>query len=128
MSTEVQVFEDMLGVTMTSVVLRDDKEELLFTAEDGRRFRFYHSQGCCESVEVEDVTGELSDLVGEPIRQAELVSEVSVDLNYGSSTWSFYKFATGNGAVVVRWLGSSNGYYSETVAYQALAPGEEILS
>jgi len=57
-------------------------------------------------------------LVGEPLLIAEQVSgaaEPDVE-HYESYTYTFYKFATRKGYVDVRWLGESNGYYSEGVS------------
>jgi hypothetical protein len=115
MSTETTTYPDLIGRTMTAVEVKG-KEEMIFTRDDGRVFKFYHEQNCCESVEIEDVCGELSDLVGAPILQAECVAEES-DTDWGTRTFTFYKFATVKGSVTVRWLGESNGYYSESVDF-----------
>jgi len=91
----------------------------MFETADGQRFVFAHMQDCCESVDINDITGDLQDLVGSPMLQAEEVSGVTpVDFDEGdheSVTWTFYKFGTRKGWVDVRWLGESNGYYSESV-------------
>jgi hypothetical protein len=82
------------------------------------RFVFFHQQDCCESVDINDIVGDLQDLVGEPLLMAEEVSGyIGPEPEYHDSyTYTFYKFATRRGYVDVRWLGESNGYYSEGVS------------
>lgn len=123
-------FKDLLGKTLKAVEVTADKEEVLFTLDFGEQFRLYHSQDCCESVSVEDVVGDLQDLVGSPLLQAEDASSsdewpVDVKKDYApeSYTWTFYKLATIKGSVTIRWYGSSNGYYSEGVSFGEAANG-----
>lgn len=110
--------QDMVGKTFTRVTGGVGDGEIVFE-NDTERYVFTHDQDCCENVDINDVVGDLSDLVGEPLLMAEEVSgEIPADFNeaeYESVTWTFYKFATRKGYVDVRWLGESNGYYSEGV-------------
>lgn len=118
----------LVGHTFSSVRLADDKESIDFLKEDGTGFRMYHSQDCCEAVWVESVTGDLSDLEGTPILGAEEAFSSGVDPvgvnppeEYRESwTWTFYKLRTAKGYVDIRWYGSSNGYYSESVDVVAI--------
>lgn len=116
---------DVLKGKTLSSVSADGNEEIVFTTVDGDVYRMFHSQDCCESVYIESIVGELQDLVGEPILVAE-ANENLFDIlkNAGkeeesdeSHTWTFYKFATRKGYVDIRWYGSSNGYYSESVDF-----------
>jgi len=107
----------MVGKTFVSVSGGTGDDELRFETAEGEVFLFSHYQDCCESERIEDVCGEIQDLVGEPLLLAEEVSGyIGPEPEYADSyTWTFYKFATRKGYVDVRWLGESNGYYSESV-------------
>lgn len=118
----------MIGAVITEVKGDVGSEKLQLLAEDGRQFVFFHSQSCCETVEVADIVGDPSDLLNAPILSAESVSsDAAPDLSHEheSYTWTFYKFQTTKGAVTVRWLGYSNGYYSEEVEYKVVPAPEE---
>lgn len=109
----------LVGLTLTAVDgLAKGSEEVVFASGDGRKFLMYHEQDCCESVNIEDVEGDVSDLIGSSITTAEEVDGVAEAPEYAESyTWTFYRLVTAKGFVVVRWLGESNGYYSESVAF-----------
>ena len=112
----------LLGLTFKSVEQTGD-DGVKFITTDDVVYLMEHRQDCCESVYLEDITGDLKDLVGSPILVAEEScnygdpkSETYGDHTYQdeSSTWTFYKLATNKGWVDFRWYGSSNGYYSES--------------
>jgi hypothetical protein len=109
-------FEELLGKTLAEVV-EHSHAELAFRTTDGETYRMYHEQDCCEDVSIEDITGDLNDLVGSPITMAEEVVEDGEESDWGTSTWTFYKLATNKGYVTIRWFGESNGYYSESVDF-----------
>ena len=114
----------MVRVEQTEVVGED---ALVMETDDGMVYTFAHSRDCCESVTIESITGDLSDLVGSPLTMAEESSQDGKEAGLAfpgeytpdSSTWTFYKFATIKGYVDVRFFGESNGYYSESVYLSA---------
>ena len=121
-------FEDLVGQTLTSIEgLESGSDVVTFRVADGRVYRMYHSQDCCESVAVEDVSGDVSDLIGTPVLAAvesTNVDQPPPDSDRGdvSGTWTFYRLTTSKGLVVIRWLGESNGYYSESVDFEETMP------
>lgn len=119
-------FETLKGQTLKSIDLSREQDRIEFETDSGKRYVLYHSQDCCETVTVEDVCGDLNDLIGTPLLLAEEVESDDTPEGFKheyepeSQTWTFYKLATIKGSVTIRWFGSSNGYYSETVTFSPL--------
>lgn len=89
---------------------------MVIKLNNGKVVRFHHEQDCCEHVYLNDIAGDIQDLVGAPFILAEVATyDPNGDDSDDSQTWTFYKFATWKGYVDVRWIGASNGYYSERV-------------
>ena len=96
-----------------------DSDRIEFMTTRGRKFVLYHSQGCCEHVRLAEVIGDVNDLIGTPILYAAEVSSEGhpAPEHPDSYTWTFYRLTTIKGSVTLRWLGESNGYYSESVSF-----------
>lgn len=108
---KVTVLEEFIGKTFNKVEVSKWKDELSFFIED-KVYKLIHIQECCEEVFIEDICGNLKDLINEPILMAEEYFSTTKE-----ATYTFYKFATRKGYVTVRWYGTSNGYYSESVSF-----------
>lgn len=117
----VEVYEKLIGKTLATVTgAEQGSDDMTLRTAEGDGVRFYHRSDCCESVDIVEVIGDVQDLIGSPLVTAEEVSsDGHPDPDTSESfTWTFYRFATAKGSVVVRWLGRSNGYYSESVTVE----------
>ncbi len=120
-------FSDLQGKILANISGGVGEEEMTFVTACGRVYRMFHDQDCCESVLIEDICGEPGDLIGSPLLMAECVSSEEAppgrnNSEWDSCTWTFYKLATNLGSVTIRWLGTSNGYYSESVDFEEVIP------
>lgn len=115
-------FSELVGKTIVDIQgCKVRSDYIVFKCSDGSEYDMRHYQDCCESVDIDDVVGDPLDLIGTPILMAdEAVNppETSEAGNhYEPATWTFYKLATQNGYVTIKWMGVSNGYYSEDVDF-----------
>lgn len=113
---------DLIGKTLTDVEVNrgDGEDSIVFTVSETEKYRMYHYQDCCENVSINDICGDMDDLVGCKIAVARVShKEGEGDNGWGDSyTWTFYTIGTEKGFVDIRWYGSSNGYYSERVTFE----------
>lgn len=114
---------ELKGKMLNKIIVDDNECDIRFYCDDGTEYLIYHEQNCCENVYIEDVVGNLDDLIGSPITMAdESTNNDNPKSEYSESfTWTFYKFATIKGYVTIRWYGESNGYYSESVDFRKVA-------
>ena len=128
--------KELLGKTLTAINVngKNGRDTIHFVVEGGNDYVMYHKQDCCESVSIDDINGDLDDLIGSPIMIAEVNANdwaysPSFDDDYdddNSCTWTYYKLATIKGYVDIRWYGSSNGYYSESVDFEEVGSEDDL--
>lgn len=131
-NNDLKTFSELKGCILKNVersTKLNGDEELIFTLTNGGKYKLYHRQDCCEEVRIEDICGDLNDLIGSEIVQAEENSnndnpegfKAFVNEYQESFTWTYYRIATAKGQVVIRWYGESNGYYSESVDWTKIS-------
>ena len=117
------LFSILKGKTIIKIEgLETGSDNVFFETSDGCRYHMYHSQDCCESVLIDDVCGDINDILNSTILLAEEVTSnenpEGIEKGYQESfTWTFYKIFTFKGDITIRWYGESNGWYSESVNF-----------
>ena len=122
METDINISE-FVGKTFVSINVRD--EFIDFLTDKKEKYQMYHEQDCCETVYVDDICGNIVDLLESPILKAEERTsndnrKEGQEYYEDSFMWTFYEIATIKGSVTIKWYGESNGYYSEEVSIAKL--------
>jgi hypothetical protein len=116
-------FNELVGKTITEIDgLKEGSELVKIKCLTGEVYKMYHDVGCCESVFIEDIVGDVNDILNSQILIAEERKDDSNNRENSedSHTWTFYELATIKGSITIRWYGSSNGFYSETAAFEKI--------
>lgn len=116
---------ELVGKVLTNITGNIGDDTMVFTCNNGEKYQMIYYNDCCASCDIEDICGDLQDLIGSPILKAEeSTSEdnpkrTTVNIEHQDSyTWTFYNLSTVKGSVTLRWYGESNGYYSESVTFE----------
>lgn len=112
---EYSKIENLQGLRVSEI--DDLGDSVLITTECGRQFLITHNQQCCENVFQESVDGKWESLIGKVIVHVSQ-SESPGDDDDGlllSQTNTTIILAVDDSTVISRWVGTSNGYYSERV-------------
>lgn len=111
--------EELVGETLTHIDVDPKEDRILLTTKSGRTILIHHDQDCCESVRIEGTDGDLRELIGKPIVQAthEAVDRGGPAPEDADTSWTrtTLTFKVDGATVISRWIGESNGYYSEDV-------------
>jgi hypothetical protein len=117
-------FDVLVGEVLDAVDIDREKDQILLTTRSGRQFLIHHEQNCCETVEIVGQDGCFIRLVGKPIVEArEIAIDTTKDDSYGTETTTTLIFRVDGETVISRWVGDSNGYYSESVDIAELING-----
>ena len=123
-------FRDLKGHRITNYCrgrYSSDDNDAFYIEVDGEDvYRLTHYQDCCESVYLQDISGDMDDLLNEDILLAE-VSRRDCSDDEGTLMYTFYRLQTMHGDVTLRWNGSSNGYYGVGVSFDYVEESDEVL-
>lgn len=110
-------FNSLVGETIINVT--NSGNQIVFGTQSGKIYKMYHEQDCCESVSVEDIDGDLQDLIGDVILVAEERTrhDEEEETHGDRAMWTFYTIRTIKTSITIRWYGSSNGYYGVSVDF-----------
>jgi hypothetical protein len=116
-------FDVLVGEVLDAVDIDREKDQILLTTRSGRQFLIYHEQKCCETVEISGQDGSFDKLIGKPIVEARDNAVDTSEEAADSQTTTTLVFRVDDHTVISRWVGDSNGYYSESVDIAELING-----
>jgi len=122
-------FEELTGLEITKIVFQKyfgENDSIKFYCNNGYAYEMCvdNTSGCHVGIGLELIDGNLLNIINTPILEAYLATNTrKIDGPLESETWAFYRIVTNEETVVMRWIGSSNGYYSEVVDFTKIKEG-----
>ncbi len=104
-------FKELKGKVIKEVNKKENC--IIFKMQDGKIYNVRKDEHGVAWLE--DVCGDLDDLLNSEILQADEENGEMQFEHGGFGEWTFYLLATAKGYVTLRWCGDGDGYYSEKV-------------
>jgi hypothetical protein len=115
----------MEGKIINDINYDKEKEVIVFTMDDGSKYKMLHYQDCCESVSIDwEKSASLDKLKGQKVISLTTNFEEHANNEYNSTTTTTYSFIMTDGRYQIVWEGSSNGYYGETPVLEKVEDDE----
>ena len=112
---------DLVGEVISSIDVMQWENEVLLTFVSGKRVKICHFQECRESVVIHGVSGNVANLKGKALIECLHEVDESNPLDVDSSTITKITLKTADDCAIIRWYGTSNGYYGEGVSFEDLS-------
>ena len=109
----------LVGQEIVKIEVLNHTELIIHTTDDV--YKMHHEQDCCEKVYLEDICGDLDDMLGVVVNaysSSNLVKDQTQSCDKEQQQWTFYHISTIKGTVTLRWYGASNGYYATEVSFE----------
>ncbi len=106
------------GEVITHIDIDPENDIITITTKSKRSFSLHHNQCCCEYVRIVGYDGEIRSIYGKPVVVAEHSEEAVSDCQTNITI----TLKTDRDTLIFRWIGESNGYYSESVDISEIAP------
>ena len=116
-------FSALVGEVLDAVDIDREENQILLTTRSGRKFLVYHEQDCCETVAISGQDGSFDKLIGKVIVEVRDIAVDTGDDEIDSQTTTTLVFRVDDQTIISRWIGDSNGYYSESVDIAELING-----
>lgn len=126
-AVEDKVLASVVGEVLAYVDTDEKGEWIRLTTQSGRVIEIYHNQDCCEHVRIESTEGSWLDLIGKVVVEASgtYVESKGDGFYQYDCTKTKLVFRVDDATVISRWIGESNGYYSESVDFAEITQKQD---
>lgn len=105
--------DDIIGKEVIKFYSSNDEDDMIFECSDGSKYKLYHEQDCCETV---NFIERKSTFLEVPFTIFSINYDMdSKETEDGSETDTYVTIQTDIGDMALFWHGESNGYYGESV-------------
>lgn len=121
--------DELKGKTITKIKNENGGGRVVIFTKEGPIYRMDHQQDCCETVLCTEIEGEIEQILNSPVTNTKEIIEHDEEgklSDYESLTLTDFLIETESARLLIKWLGTSNGYYSESVIIEEIYSPQQL--